>query len=91
MKASLPSIALLNAGYGRLPQPADRMGWRIGAASWQEVQLTGDEQAARDQISKAFHKAGMAVPSAKDVLASLRLDRARARRSCTCCCGRRCW
>ena len=36
------------------------------------------EVAARDQIAAAFEKAGLAVPSAREVLANLRLDRARA-------------
>ncbi len=43
-----------------------------------EVQLTAEELAAKDQISRAFEKAGLAVPSAKEVLAGLRIDRARA-------------
>ena len=79
MKASLPSIALLNAALQSLAAAGKiEMDGELVRLRGQEVQLTGDEQAARDQISKAFHKAGMAVPSAKDVLASLRLDRARA-------------
>jgi selenocysteine-specific elongation factor len=43
-----------------------------------EVQLTPEEAAAREQISRAFESAGLAVPSAKEVLAGLRVDRARA-------------
>ena len=43
-----------------------------------EVQLTAEELAAKEQISRAFEKAGLAVPSAKEVLAGLRIDRARA-------------
>ena len=43
-----------------------------------EIQLTAEELAAKDQISRAFEKAGLAVPSAKEVLAGLRIDRARA-------------
>ena len=42
------------------------------------IQLSAEEVAARDQIAAAFEKAGLAVPSAGEVLASLRLDRARA-------------
>jgi selenocysteine-specific elongation factor len=42
------------------------------------VQLSLDEVAARDQIAAAFERAGLAVPSANDVLSRLRLDRARA-------------
>ena len=43
-----------------------------------EIQLTAEELAAKDQISRAFEKAGLAVPSAKEVLGGLRIDRARA-------------
>ena len=42
------------------------------------VQLTPEEAAAREQISRAFENAGLAVPSAKEVLSGLRVDRARA-------------
>jgi len=42
------------------------------------VQLTPEESAAQEQISRAFESAGLAVPSAKEVLSGLRLDRARA-------------
>ena len=41
-------------------------------------QLSTEEVAARDQIAAAFEKAGLAVPSAPEVLATLRLDRSRA-------------
>jgi selenocysteine-specific elongation factor len=42
------------------------------------IQLTPEEQAAKDQISAAFQKSGLAVPSASEVLAKLRVDRPRA-------------
>ncbi len=42
------------------------------------VQLSPEELGAKEQISRAFEKAGLAVPSAADVLATLRIDRARA-------------
>jgi selenocysteine-specific elongation factor len=42
------------------------------------IQLTPEEQAAKDQISVAFEKRGLAVPSAPEVLAKLRIDRPRA-------------
>jgi selenocysteine-specific elongation factor len=42
------------------------------------IQLSAEEIAAKDQIATAFEKAGLAVPSAGEVLANLRLDRARA-------------
>jgi selenocysteine-specific elongation factor len=42
------------------------------------IQLTSEEQAAKDQISAAFEARGLAVPSAPEVLAKLRIDRPRA-------------
>jgi selenocysteine-specific elongation factor len=42
------------------------------------IQLTPEEQAAKDQISLAFERRGLAVPSAAEVLAKLRIDRPRA-------------
>ncbi len=79
MKARLPSIALLNAALQSLAAAGKiEMEGELARLRGQEVQLTGEEQAARAQISDAFRKAGLAVPTTKDVLASLRLDRARA-------------
>jgi selenocysteine-specific elongation factor len=43
-----------------------------------KVQLTAEEQAAKEQISAAFEKRGLAVPSPPEVLANLRIDRPRA-------------
>ena len=43
-----------------------------------EVQLSDEEAGAKNAISAAFEKAGLAVPSARQVLESLRVDRARA-------------
>jgi len=45
-----------------------------------EVRLNAEESAAREQIVRAFEQAGLAVPSAREVLAGLRLDRARAQK-----------
>jgi selenocysteine-specific elongation factor len=42
------------------------------------VELDAQEKAARDQIVEAFQAAGLAVPAASDVLARLKIDRARA-------------
>jgi selenocysteine-specific elongation factor len=42
------------------------------------IQLTPEEQAAKDQISAAFEMRRLAVPSAPEVLANLRIDRPRA-------------
>jgi selenocysteine-specific elongation factor len=43
-----------------------------------EIRMTPEEQAAREQITGAFEKAGLTVPSAKAVLEGLPIDRARA-------------
>jgi selenocysteine-specific elongation factor len=42
------------------------------------VQLTREEIAARDQIAAAFEKSSLTVPSAQEVLATLRMDRSRS-------------
>jgi selenocysteine-specific elongation factor len=76
---SVPSPALLNALLQSLTLPGkiDVQGEmvRLGGRT---IQLSAEETAARDQIAAAFEKAGLAVPSAPEVLATLRLDRARA-------------
>jgi selenocysteine-specific elongation factor len=43
-----------------------------------KIQLTPEEQAAKEQISEAFGKRGLEVPSPPEVLAKLRIDRLRA-------------
>ena len=43
-----------------------------------EIQLSPEEAAAKEEISTAFEKAGLAVPGAKEVLGSLRIDRPRS-------------
>ena len=72
-------LSLLNALLQFLAAPGkiDMQGEavRLGGHT---IQLSAEEMAARDQIGAAFEKAGLAVPSAKEVLAGLRLDRARA-------------
>jgi selenocysteine-specific elongation factor len=42
------------------------------------IELSPEESAAKEQISRAFEKAGLAVPSAAEVLGALPIDRARA-------------
>ena len=54
------------------------------------VQLTPEEQAAKEQISAAFEKAGLAVPSAPEVLARLRIDRPRAEKLLQILLGKTC-
>jgi len=43
-----------------------------------EVQLSQDEAQAKDEISRAFERAGLAVPSARQVVEGTRMERARA-------------
>jgi selenocysteine-specific elongation factor len=43
-----------------------------------EVQMSPEEREAKEQIASAFEKAGLAVPSAREVLAALKIDRRRA-------------
>jgi selenocysteine-specific elongation factor len=76
---SLPSPALLNALLqalalqGKIDAQGEAV--RLGGRT---IQLSPEEILARDQIAAAFEKAGLAVPSAREVLANLRLDRGRA-------------
>jgi len=42
------------------------------------IQLTPEEQLAKDQISAAFESRGLAVPGAPEILGKLRIDRPRA-------------
>jgi selenocysteine-specific elongation factor len=45
-----------------------------------EVTLAPEEARAKEQITQAFAKAGLAVPSVKEVLAQLKIENARAER-----------
>ncbi len=74
-----PSPAVFNAVLRQL-EKAGKI-----ALSGESVRLAGrvieldpQEAAARDQIVQAFESAGLAAPAASDVLASLKIDRARA-------------
>jgi selenocysteine-specific elongation factor len=75
----IPSPALLNAllqsltVQGKIDVQGEAV--RLGGRT---IQLSAEEVAARDQITAAFAKAGLAVPTAQEVLASLPLDRVRA-------------
>ena len=77
--APTPSPALFNAllqslaGKGKIDVQGEAV--RLGGRA---IQMSPDELAARDQIAAAFEKAGLAVPSAREVLAGLRLDIGRA-------------
>ncbi len=76
---SLPSAVLFNAvlqslaGSGKVDVQEEMV--RLAGRT---IRLSAEEAAARDQIAAAFEKAGLAVPSAREVLAKLRLDQARA-------------
>jgi selenocysteine-specific elongation factor len=76
---TLPSPTLFNAvlqalgTQGKVDVQGETV--RLGG---RQIQLTPEELAAQVQISAAFEMAGLAVPSAQEVLASLRIDRARA-------------
>jgi selenocysteine-specific elongation factor len=76
---SAPSSTLLNALLQSLTAEGkvDVQG-EIVRLGGRQIQLSPEEIAARDAIATAFEKAGLAVPSAREVLANLRIDRARA-------------
>jgi selenocysteine-specific elongation factor len=76
---STPSMMLFNALLHLLAtQGKVEVQGEAVRLSGHTVHLSAEEVAARDQIAAAFEKAGLAVPSAQEVLANLRLDRARA-------------
>jgi len=76
---AIPSPALLNALLqsltieGKINVQGETV--RLGGRT---IQLSAEEVAARDQIAATFEKAGLAVPTTREVLATLRLDRPRA-------------
>jgi len=76
---TIPSPTLLNALLQSLivQGKIDSQGEMVRLRG-RTIQLSAEEIAARDQIATAFEKAGLAVPTAREVLANLRLDRARA-------------
>jgi len=78
-KMILPSVFLFSAILQELASSGkvDLRGEAVRRAG-QEVQLSSEEQAAKDEIARAFQKAGLAVPSAREILDSLRVDRPRA-------------
>jgi selenocysteine-specific elongation factor len=75
----LPSVAAFNAALQALSAQGkvEARGEMLMQAG-RGLRLTPEEVEARDQISRAFEKAGLAVPSAAEVLATLRVDRSRA-------------
>ena len=78
-QTSLPSVTLFNAvlqtlGAEGKVEVRDETVLLAGRG----VQLSPQESAAKDQIVRAFESAGLAVPSAQQVLEALPIDRARA-------------
>jgi selenocysteine-specific elongation factor len=74
-----PSAAVFNAVLRQLEKAGkiESSGETVRLAG-RVVELDSQEAAARDQIVEAFEAAGLAVPAASDVLARLKIDRARA-------------
>jgi selenocysteine-specific elongation factor len=68
-------VALLHslAAQGKVNLQGETV--RLGG---RQMQLSPEEISARDQISAAFEKAGLAAPTANEVLTNLQIDRARA-------------
>ena len=77
-QASLPSATLFNAVLQELGAQgkAEARGETV-RLSGRAVQMSAEELAAKDQITRAFERAGLAVPSPQEVLAAVRVDRAR--------------
>lgn len=77
--AHLPSVTLFNGVLqGLAAQKRVQVRGETLLLAGRGIQLTPEESAAKEQISRAFEKTGLAVPSAKEVLEGLRIDRARA-------------
>ena len=76
---SQPSTALLDAllralaTAGKIDLQGELV--RLGGRT---IQLSAEEVVARNQIAAAYEKAGLSVPPAPEVLATLRIDRPRA-------------
>jgi selenocysteine-specific elongation factor len=76
---ALPSAALFTAVVDALIAQ-DRLEARgeLLRLKGREVQMSSEEREAMEQIGRAFEKAGLAVPSAREVLGALKVDRRRA-------------
>jgi selenocysteine-specific elongation factor len=74
-----PSVGAFNAVLQALSAQGkvDTRGETVTQAG-RVLRLTPEETEAREQISRAFEKAGLAVPGATEVLAALRIDRNKA-------------
>ncbi len=78
-QTTLPSVLLFNAVLRELSAQGrvEARGETVRLMG-REVRLSAKEAMAKEQIARAFDDAGLAVPSARDVLAKLPVDRARA-------------
>jgi len=75
----IPSQPLFNAALQSLQgQGKVRLEAETVRLAGREVRLSTGELAAKESISRAFETAGLAVPSASEVLARLPVERARA-------------
>ena len=79
LQHTAPSLLLFNALLQALATQGriEVQGETVRLAG-RKVQLTAEEQAAKEQISSAFQAGGLAVPSPPEVLARLHVDRQRA-------------
>ncbi len=76
---SAPSALLFNALLQSLESEGTvQVRGEVVALAGREIQLRPEESAAKGQMAQAFEAAGLAVPSAREVLARLPIDRARA-------------
>jgi selenocysteine-specific elongation factor len=75
----VPTPTLLNALLHSLAAQGkvNLQGETVGLGG-RQMQLSSEEISARDQISATFEKAGLAAPTANEVLTNLKIDRARA-------------
>lgn len=74
-----PTLLSFNAALQSLAAAREiRLGNEEIALAGREIRLNAEEQAAKEELSRAFEEAGLQVPAANDVLASLHIDRARA-------------
>ncbi|MFB3923769.1 MAG: selenocysteine-specific translation elongation factor [Terriglobia bacterium] len=75
----VPSAALFNAALQSLTMEKKiELRGEMVLLAGQGIQLAPEESAAKGEISRAFERSGLAVPSAGEVLAGLRIDRVRA-------------
>jgi selenocysteine-specific elongation factor len=79
LRPAAPSTLLFNALLQTLAAQGkiEVQGETVRLAG-RKIQLTPEEQAAKEQISEAFGRRGLEVPSPPEVLAKLRIDRRRA-------------